>query len=126
MSVDDVDTEDDVGDVPMPVSNRKEQEAEEQSIEVDDIGDAQDVGIAEQPQEMHQERQIEHEAEKTQEIPDTLEADCSTLSGDSGQSENPVEQRRYSSRDRKEPDWYGRFITHLADTRTYPIEGRAV
>ena len=29
MSADDADTEDDVGDVPMSVSNRKEQEAEE-------------------------------------------------------------------------------------------------
>ena len=41
----------------MSVSNSKEQESEENSIEVDDVEDAQDVGIAEQPQEKHQERQ---------------------------------------------------------------------
>ena len=71
-----------------------------------------DVAIAEQPQEMHQEGEMEQEAEETQEMSNTCEADCSTVSGESDQSENPIEQRRYSSRDSKEPDWYGRFITH--------------
>ena len=96
------DTEDDVGEVPMSVSNTKEQEAEEQSVEVDDVEDAQDVVIVEQPQEMHQEGQIEQEAEKIQEMFDTCEADRSTLSSESDQSENPTEQRRYPARDRKE------------------------
>ena len=58
---------------------------------------------------MHQEHQIEHEAEEIQQIPDASEADCSTFSGDSGLSENPIEHRRDPSRDRKEPDWHGRF-----------------
>ena len=61
---------------------------------------------------MHQEGQIEQEAEETQEMSDACEADCSTLSGESDQSENPIEQRRYPSRDCKEPEWYGCFITH--------------
>ena len=111
-SPDDADTEDD-GEVPMSVSNTKEQEAEEQAVEVDELEDAQDVVIAEQPQEVHQEGQIEQEAEETQEMFDTGGADRSTrASSESDQSENPIEQRRYPSRDRKEPDWYGRFIKH--------------
>ena len=111
-STDDADTEDD-GEVPMSVSNTKEQEAEEQSVEVDELEDAQDVVIAEQPQEVHQEGQIEQEAEETQEMFDTGGADRSTrASSESDQSENPIEQRRYPSRDRKEPDWYGHFIKH--------------
>ena len=61
---------------------------------------------------MHQEGQIQQEAEETQEMFGTCEADRSTLSDESDQSENPIEQRRYPSRDRKEPDWYGRFIKH--------------
>ena len=59
----------------MSVSNTKEQEAEEQSVEVDELEDAQDVVIAEQPQEVHQEGQIEQEAEETQEMFDTGGAD---------------------------------------------------
>ena len=90
MSTDDADTEDDVGEVPMSVSNTKEQEAEEQSVEVDDVEDAQDVVIAEQPQEMHQEGQIEQEAEKLK----RCLIHRSTLSSESDHSENPIEQRR--------------------------------
>ena len=123
MSTDGADTEDDVGEVPVSVSHTKEQEAEEQSVEVDDVEDAQDVVVAEQPHEIHQEGQIEQGAEETL---DTCEADRSTLSSETDQSKNPIEQRKYPSRDRKEPDWYGRSITHYEDTRTYPIEGGAM
>ena len=75
---------------------------------------APDIGISGQSPE---ENQVEDnmEAENTQGMSETniADSDCSSTPADPGQgAANPLEQRRYPLRDGKEPNWFGKFVTH--------------
>ena len=70
---------------------------------------APEIGIAGQLPEENQ-VEVNMETENTQEVPETV---CSPTPDDPEQGEaHPLEQRRYPRRDRKEPNWFGNFVTH--------------
>ena len=75
---------------------------------------APDIGISGQSPE---ENQVEDnmEADNAQGMPETniADSDCSSTPADPVQgAANPLEQRWYPLRDRKRPNWFGKFVTH--------------
>ena len=103
-NADNLDVEEDVDDeAPILLANEEEQSSRRDM--------APDIGISGQPPE---ENQVEDnmEAENTQGMPETKIADSGTPVDPEQCAANPLEQRRYPLRDRKEPNWFGKFVTH--------------
>ena len=54
------------------------------------------------------------EAENNHEVPETIADSAGSSTPDEPEQDvtNTLEQRRYPLRDRKEPNWFGNFVTH--------------
>ena len=99
--------EEDVDDeAPILLANEDEQSSRRDM--------APDIGISGQSPEKNQ-VEDNMEAENTQGMSETniADSDCSSTPVDPGQgAANPLEQRWYPLRDRKRPNWFGKFVTH--------------
>ena len=103
---DNLDVEEDVDDeAPVLLANEEEQSSGEHVVP--------EIGIAGQ---LPEDNQVEDnmEAENKHEVPETIaDSACSSTPDEPEQdATNTLEQRRYLLRDRKEPNWFGNFVSH--------------